>query len=179
MSITPISESVDLTGIFTAVCRDRFGNIKWEDTFHNTVMTVGGKNFALDTVLAGSSYSVTGPYLGLISSTSFSAISAADTMASHAGWLEAGSANTPHYSGTRKTAAFNAAASGSKALTAALSFGITGTGTVKGAFLVLGTGAVNTIDDTNGKLYSAGLFSGGDQAVVNTDTLSVSYTGSA
>jgi hypothetical protein len=49
---------------------------------------------------------------------------------------------------------------------------------VKGAFMVYGTGAVNTKDDVNGKLYSAGLFTGGDKIVANLDTVNVSYTAS-
>lgn len=155
----------------------RDGQVIWEDTFENVVTTVG-KNLALDTYLAGSSYSVTGPYMGLISSTSYSAVAAGDTMSSHAGWLEAGSANAPTYSGNRKTCAWSSASSGSKALSASLSFSITGTGTAKGAFLVFGSGASNSVGNTSGTLYSAGLFSGGDRAVINGDTLSVSYTAS-
>ncbi len=130
----------------------------------------------LDNYLAASSFTQTGPYLGLISSTSYSAVAAGDTMSSHAGWLEAGNANAPTYSSTRKTCAWSAASSGSKALSAALSFSITGTGTVKGCFIVLGASASSTVDNTSGTLFSAGLFSGGDKAVVNTDTLNVSYT---
>jgi len=155
----------------------RDGAVIWEDEFPNTVTTVG-KNLALDTYLAGSSYSVTGPYMGLISSTSYSAIAAGDTMSSHAGWLEAGSGNAPTYSGNRKTAAWSSASSGSKALSSALTFSITGTGTVKGAFLVFGSGASASVANTSGTLYSAGLFSGGDRAVINGDTLSVTYTAS-
>lgn len=155
----------------------RNGEIIWEDEAQNVVTTVG-KNLALDTYLAGSSYSVTGPYMGLISSTSFSAVAAGDTMASHAGWLEAGVANAPTYTVPRKTCAWSAASSGSKALSSALSFSITGTGTVKGAFLVFGSGASATVANTGGTLYSAGLFSGGDRAVINGDTLAVSYTAS-
>jgi len=97
-------------------------------------------------------------------------------MASHSGWLEAGGANAPTYSGNRKTAAWSAAASGSKALSAALSFAITGTGTAKGAFLCYGSGALNTKDNTAGTLWSAGTFSTGDKAVVNGDTLNVNYS---
>jgi hypothetical protein len=171
-------EIMGLKGVYTAKCFDKDGNLKWEDTFPNTVMTAG-KNLALDTILAGSSYSVTGPYMGLISSTSYSAISAADTMASHSGWLEAGNANAPTYTSPRKTAAFSSASGGSKSLSASLSFAITGTGTVKGAFMVFGSGAVSTIDNTSGTLLSAGLFTGGDKAVVNTDTLTITYTLSA
>lgn len=171
------AEVAEAHGFYTVQCFGADGELKWEDIVPNTVTTVG-KNLALDSFLAGSAYTVTGPYMGLISSTSYSTISAADTMASHAGWLEAGGANAATYSGNRKTAVWSAAASGSKALSAALSFAITGTGTIKGCFLVYGTGAVNTKDDTNGTLYSAGLFSGGDKSVVNGDTLNVSYTAS-
>lgn len=131
---------------------------------------------ALDNWLGGSAYTVTGPYMGLISSTSYSAVANADTMSSHSGWLEAGSANTPTYTGPRKTMAFSAAATRTKSLSSALSFSITGTGTIKGVFMVLGSGASSTIDNTGGTLGSAGLFSGGDQPVVSTNTVSVTYS---
>jgi len=170
-------ERAHATGIWTAVLRDRDGNEIWRDTFPNVVTTVG-KNLALDTYLAGSAYTVTGPFIGLISSTSFSAVSASDTMSSHAGWLEAGNANTPHYSGSRPTASWSAASAGSKSLATPASYTFTGSGTVKGAFLTYGSGASATIDNTGGTLYSAGLFTGGDKTVANTDTLSVTYTAS-
>jgi hypothetical protein len=171
-----LDEGGKAEGFFIVECV-RDGQVIWRDTIENTVVTVG-KNLALDTYLAGSGYTVVGPFMGLISSVSFSAIAAGDTMASHAGWTEAGGANAPTYTAPRKTAAWSAASGGSKALSAALSFAITGTGTVKGAFLVFGSGAVNTIDNTAGTLYSAGLFTGGDRAVLNGDTLNVSYTAS-
>lgn len=172
-----MTEQASAHGTYFIECIGPDGELKWRDTAENVVTTVG-KNLALDTYLAGSSYTVTGPFMGLISSTSYSAVAAADTMSSHAGWLEAGNANAPTYTGTRKTAAWSAASSGSKALSSALSFAITGTGTVKGCFLVYGSGAVNTVDNTSGTLYSAGLFTGGDKAVANGDTLNVSYTAS-
>lgn len=150
---------------------------KWTDLVPNTVVTVG-KNLALDTFLAGASYTVTGPYMGLISSVSYSSISATDTMSSHAGWLEAGSANAPTYARPRPTAAWSSASAGSKSLSAALSFAITSAGTVKGAFLVFGSGALTQIDSTPGTLYSAGLFTGGDKVVSTGDTLNVSYSAS-
>ena len=143
----------------------------------NNVVTTAGKNLALDTFLAGSAYTVTGPYIGLITSTSYTGVSAADTMSSHSGWLEAGSANNPHYSGSRGTAVFATASAGSKSLSAALSFSITSSGTVEGAFLVYGSGASATIDNTSGTLYSAGLFTSGDQAVTNGGILLVTWTG--
>lgn len=170
-------EEAHARGRYEVECIGPDGEIKWRDTIENLVTTVG-KNLALDTFLAGAAYTVTGPFLGLISSASYTAIAAADTMASHAGWLEAGGANAPTYTGTRKTAAWSAAAGGAKSLSAALSFAITGTGTVKGSFVVFGTGAVNTVGDTNGVLYSAGLFTAGDKLVGNGDVLNVTYTAS-
>lgn len=171
------TENAEAHGFFTAKCFDKEGNLKWEDGFPN-IVTIVGKNLALDTYLAGSAYTVVGPFLGLISSLSYTAVATADTMTSHAGWLEAGATNAPTYTAPRKTAVWSSAASGSKALSAALSFSITSAGTVKGCFLLLGTGAVSTIDNTAGTLYSAGLFAGGDKIVANSDTLQVSYTAS-
>ena len=145
--------------------------LAWRDETPNTVVTVG-KNYLLDNGMAGSAYTAAF-FLGLISSTSFSAIAAGDTMSSHAGWLEAGSANNPTYSqGARPTAAWSAASAGSKAFSAALAFSITSSGTAKGAFLT----TVSTKDGTTGTLFSAALFTGGDKVVANTDTLNVSYS---
>ena len=171
-------EGVQAGGVYTVECYGADGRLKWRDEFPNLVTTVG-KNLLLDTLLGGSGYSVTGPYMGLISSASYSAVASGDTMSSHAGWLEAGNSNASTYSGSRKTVAFNAASGGSKAASASASFSITGSGTVKGGFLVLGSGASATVENTGGTLYSAGLFSGGDRAVTNGDTLNVSYTASA
>ena len=150
------------------------------DTFKNVVCNEG-KNWMLDVAL-GTSVAVVGPYMGLISSVGYTGIPVVgDTMASHASanhvWVEAGSStNYPLYTGTRKTCVWSAATAGGKALSAALSFVcVTTGGTVKGCFVVFGTGAVSTIADTNGYLWSAGVFSGGDKVMQVADTLQVSY----
>lgn len=144
---------------------------KWNDRAVNLVTTVG-KNLGLDTILAGSSYTAAW-FVGLISNTSYTAVAVGDTMASHSGWLEAGIANAPTYSqGTRPAPSWSAASAGSKSTSAALTFSITSTGTVKGCFL----NTVSTKDGTTGTLYSAGLFTGGDKVLANGDTLSVTYT---
>jgi hypothetical protein len=170
-----LGERAEAHGRYEIECIGPDGKVKWREVIDNVVATVG-KNLMLDTAFAGAAYTVVGPFMGLISSTSFTAVAAGDTMASHAGWLEAGGANAPTYSGNRKTAVWSAASAGSKALSAALSFAVTSSGTVKGAFLCYGTGASATKDDTGGTLWSAGTFTTGDKAVVNGDTLNINYS---
>jgi hypothetical protein len=160
-------------GVYTCECRDASGALKWSDTFDNLVTTVG-KNYLLDNGLAGSGYTAAF-YMGLISSVSYTAVSATDTMASHAGWLEAGvSTNFPLFSqSSRPACAWSAASAGAKALSAALTFNIVTTGgTVEGAFLT----TVATLGGTTGTLLSAGVFSGGVKTVAPGDTLNVSYS---
>jgi hypothetical protein len=87
-------EAMSIKGTYEVWCVGPDGVEKWRDTIDNVVTTVG-KNHMLDTELAGAAYTVTGPFLGLISSVSFTATAAADTMASHGGWTEAGVTNAP------------------------------------------------------------------------------------
>lgn len=167
-------ECVFPSGYYEVECLDSDGNIKWTDTIQNLITTVG-KNDLLDKYLAGSSYTAAW-YIGLISSTSYSAVAAADTAGSHAGWLESGATYTPAYSqSTRVVTAWSSASAGSKATSAASAFSISSSGTVKGAFLT----SSSTKDGTGGTLYSAGLFSGGDKVVASGDTVNVTYTATA
>ena len=77
------------------------------------------------------------------------------------------------------------ASAGSLATSAAVSFSMLATATMKGAFLMMkSTAGVapttnTTTGNTSGALYSCGAFSGGDRAVINGDTLNVTYTASA
>ena len=163
-------EEMELHGVYSVECVDADGNIKWSDTFDNLV-TTEGKNKALDETLAGSAYTAAW-FMGLISSTGYTTGAAAgDTMSSHGGWAE----DTAYTEGSRPTTAWSAAASGSKALSSALSFSINASTTIKGCFIASNA----TKSGTTGTLYSAGLFTGGDKAVSNGDTLNVSYTASA
>lgn len=172
-----VIERAKVSGVYTVECRDAAGNLKWSERIDNVVTTVG-KNLALDTYLTGSGYTATGPFMGLISDSGFTAVAAADTMSSHAGWVEAGNANTPTYTSPRPTPSWSSASSGSKGVSSPVSFAITGTGNIIGAFVVYGSGAVSTIDNTSGTLYSAGTFGGGARSVVSGDTVSVTYTAS-
>ena len=171
-----LAEQAEAHGRYHVECIGADGELKWSEDFDNLVTTVG-KNLALDTFLAGSAYTVTGPYLGLIN-TNANLAAVGDTMASHATWLEVGATNAPAYTSPRKALAWSAASGGSKATSAAASFAITSAGTVGGCFLVFGTGALSTIDNTAGTLYSAGAFTGGSKTVSNGDTLNVTYTAS-
>lgn len=169
------SDNLDILGVFHYECTDSDGNVLWEDESHNLVTTLG-KNALLDNTLATPA-TLVGPYMGLISSVGFTAVVAADTMASHAGWNEAqGVTNLPDYTGNRQTAAFSAASAGSKAMSAGLSFVFTSAGTVQGSFMTLGAGAVVTKASTLGTLFNAGTLTTA-QPVISGNTLTVSWTG--
>ena len=174
------NEGMEAHGRYHVVCHDADGNLKWEDDIENVVCTEG-KNFALNQILGGTAF--VAAYLGLISSVSWSAVAAGDTMAQLAGtngWREAGTTNAPQWttpaSGARGTPSFSAASGGVKSTSAAVTFSISTSGTIKGCFVVIGTGAVTTNLSTAGSLLSAGTFTGGDKVVGSGDTLSVTYS---
>lgn len=169
-----VNDACQAVGTYWAECRDKDGNLRWRDDAPNTVVTIG-KNLILDQALAGAGYTAT-EYMGLISSLGYTAIALTDTMPSHPGWTEAGTTNAPTFSGNRGACAWAVAAAGAKALSTNPSFAMTGTGTIKGCFLVGGAGATNAVMGTAGVLVSAGLFSGGDRAVLSGDTVTVGYS---
>lgn len=180
---TKVSEAVKASGVYHVRCFNKNGDFLWEDTVDNVVTDVGA-NQLLDSAFG--SGPVAGPYLGLISSVGYTGIPVVgDTMSSHSStnhvWVEAGNgSNYPNWStpasNARASAAFASASGRAKSLSSAVSFVIaTNGGTVKGCFLVFGTGAVATNNSTAGVLYSAGVFSGGDKVLGIGDTLNVSY----
>jgi len=175
-SLTGMGESCQAEGVYTFKCFEYEGGpLLWEDTVHNVVATVG-KNLMLQTALTGSGYTVVGPYMGMISSISYTTGPAAgDTMASHGGWTEAGTTNAPTFA-ARIAPSFGTASAGAISTSSAVSFTMTGAGTLKGAFIVYGTGAVTTILNTSGTLLSAGLFTGGDQPVNSGNVVQVTYS---
>jgi hypothetical protein len=168
---TDMAEAVHASGKYKVQCHAYEGGpLLWEEEIDNLV-TTGGKNDLLDKYLAGSSYTAAW-YLGLISSTSYTTGPAAgDTSASHGGWTE----DQNYSQSTRPAASWNAASSGSKTLSSGAVFTMNGSTTIKGCFLINNS----TKGGATGTLYSAGLFSGGDQPVVNGNTLTVTYTASA
>jgi hypothetical protein len=177
------NESVGIEGHYHVVCRDAEGNVKWEDSFPNLVNAVG-KELMFNTFLSGSSYTTVGPFLGLIGGAG-PTFAAADTMTSHAGWTEF-SSYTVGGSGVRGTADFSVGASSTGTTPAnvttksasAITFTATGSGTISGCFLVTGSGATSTINNTGGTLYSAGAFATA-KIVTSGDTVSVTYSTTA
>ena len=177
------NETVGIEGVYHVECRDVDGNVKWTESFPNLVNAVG-KQLMLNTLLAGTAYTTTGPFLGLIGTTSPTFL-AADTMTSHAGWTEFTN-YTVGGSAVRGTAVFAAASSSglspaniTTAAATAITYTITGGGgNVTGCFLVTGAGASSTLSNTGGTLYSAGAF-GTPKATTAGDTVSVTYSTTA
>jgi hypothetical protein len=179
-------EKMGIQGIYHAVCRDKDGNIKWEDNAPNLVTAVGKQ--ALFDYYFGASGTSGGTasganYMGLCGGTATYA--AVDTMSSKA-WTEVGGTNAPAYSGNRQSPSWTAASSTgvspsnvTSKPSAALVFTFTSGGTVNGCFINGGASASATKDTTTGILYSAGNFTGGSKTVAATDTLSVTYTTTA
>lgn len=177
-----IPEGMGIEGWYHVVCRDKDGNIKWEEEFPNLVVAVG-KQLMLDTLLRTSgTYTTVGPFLGLISNNT--TFAAADTMTSKT-WTEFTN-YTVGGSAVRGTAVFSASTSSgttpsnvTTASASSITYTITGAGgTVYGCFLVTGTGAVNTLSSTAGTLYSEGNFTTAKTTTAG-DTVSVTYSTTA
>ena len=177
------NETVGIEGNYHVECRDKDGNLKWEESFPNLVNSIG-KQLLLDTLLRGSAYTVVGPFLGLISGSTPTFL-AADTMTSHAGWTEF-IAYTVGGSAVRGTAVFGASSSSglspaniTTSTATAITYTITGAGgTIGGCFIVTGSGAVSTQSSTAGTLYSAGAFTTAKITTIG-DTVSVTYATTA
>lgn len=132
----------------------------------NTVMNLG-RNSILDTSIGGVTQIAVWD-VGLIDNSGFSAIAAADTSASHAGWTE----STAYSESVRQT--YTPAAASSQSITNSASkatFTINGTATINGAFII----SNSTKGGTTGTLLCAASF-GSTRAVLSGDTLRVTYS---
>ena len=162
------AEGVGAGGVYTVVCHDANGKLKWSDSFHNLVVNQGLQDMN-SKYFSGSGYTAAW-YLGLVTGPgSGNTYAAGDTLASHAGWTE----NT-NYAGNRKAATFGTATtadpsvinnSGSPAV-----FTMNANAqTIAGAFLC------SVSSGTSGVLFSVGNFVGGNKIVDSGDTLTVTY----
>ena len=178
------NETLGIHGHYHVECRDKDGNLKWEEEFPNLVVAAG-KQLLLDTLLRTSgTYTTTGPFLGLTNATLTPA--ATDTMTTLVGGGKEFTNYTVGGSAVRGQATFAASTSSgttpsnvTTSTASAITYTITGAGgTVYGCFLVLGSGAVSTQGSTAGTLYSEGNFS---TAKITTagDTVAVTYSTTA
>jgi hypothetical protein len=160
-------------GVFTIQCFDKDGNLKWEDKSHNLVVNVGLADMNTK-YFTGASYTAAW-YLGLITGpASGTTISAGDTLASHGATGSGGWTENTDYSGNRKAVTFGSASTADPSVinntASPAAFSMTGTATIAGAFLA------SVATGTSGVLFSASDFQApGDRAVVNGDTLNVTY----
>jgi len=158
-------------GIFTVRCRDKEGNLKWEQKSHNLVVNVGLADMNTK-YFKGSGYTAAW-YLGIYGPAASNNPSSTDTMASHAGWTEV----TAYSNATRPAATFGAATTADPSVIANSAspgqFLVNASANVGGAFLTSG----DLPGGSSGTLFSASDFAApGDRTVQNGDVLSVTYT---
>ena len=169
---TKAGEDAKATGLFEIKCHDKDGNLKWTAESKNLVVNAGLQYMA-GTALT-SVTQITTWYLGLYGAGASNTPAASDTMLSHGGWTE----YVNYSNATRVAATFATATTANPSVVtntaSPAAFNINGAGgTVGGAFLTSGSAKSGTA----GTLFSAADFgSPGDRAVVNGDTLSVTYT---
>ena len=166
-----LNDKVKAGGVFTIQCRDKDGNLKWEESSHNLVVNVGLQDMNTQ-YFTGSGYTAAW-YLGLYGAGASNTPAASDTMSSHAGWTEV----TDYSQATRPACSFGTPTTADPSVAtnsvSPATFSINATTTVGGAFLT----SNNTKGGTTGILFSAADFSSpGDRSVVSGDTLSVTYT---
>ncbi len=133
---------------------------------HNLVVTQG-KNSILD-VYFGAATQITSWYMGLVTNSSFTAFAAGDTAAQIGGsngWTE----STVYSGGARKAWTPAAASAGSITNTSVVTFNITSSDTLKGAFIV------SSSSGTSGKLWAEVAFPS-TVPVNNGDDVKVTYT---
>ena len=163
------SDSFNPKGTFEieVIC-GKTGKVKHKETVHNVVANVG-KNYALDAAFRPATSQLTW-YIGLVDNSGWTAFAAGDTMSSHAGWAEF----TSYDESARQAWGPSAAASQSISNSAAASFTVNGSGTLKGIFVT----SDNTISGTAGTLWAGTAFST-TIPVSSSDVINVTYTVSA
>jgi len=152
-------------GKFKIEHRGSDGVLKGVYEVPNGIVDVG-LNHILETQFHSGSQ-VTTWYIGLIDNASFSALANADTMASHAGWIE----SADYSEATRPAWTPGTASSRQITNASTVDFSINATKTIKGIFITTN----NTKSGTTGTLWSTAAF-GSTVGVANGDSLKVTYT---
>lgn len=149
-------------GEFHAECRNPDGSLAWRERLPNGVTTAGLTDLLAVGFVGGTQRSWR---IGLIGASGFTAVAAADTMASHAGWTEATSYNPS----TRP--AWSAISGVALATGPSGVFTFTSAITLAGMFLA----SDSTKGGTAGVLWSTALFPS-NRVVTSGQTLAVTYT---
>lgn len=165
-----LAQDFSIGGKFFAEAINPDGSVAWREELKNGITNVGLNNL-LDVHLGATAKNAAW-YIGLIDSTGYSSLAAADTMSSHAGWSE----HTSGYSQSNRPTWSPGSSSGQSVTNAStVDFTITSSITIKGMFLTTS----NTKGGTTGTLWCTALFTSGDQSLVNGQTLKITYTCSA
>ena len=152
-------------GFFSVQCFDKDGLLKWTRDLPNGIVDVGIHNL-LDAAFNGGTQISTW-YMGLINNASFSALAAADTMASHAGWAE----TAAYDEATRPEWTAGSAATRAVTNSVTVDFTMDATITVRGIFVA----SDSTKSGTGGTLWSTAAFSS-NASTTDGDVLRVTYT---
>lgn len=155
------SDLVQARGLYRLICRKPGGKIRWKAAVRNGV-TIQGLNHLFDRGFRGITAATW--YAGMIASGGFTALSAADTAASHGGWSE--------YAGvsSRPALSWLSASGGLKASNGSVSLTVTGSGNVRGCFMA----SNGTVGSGLGVLYSTGELDD-DYPVAVSDTIFLTY----
>lgn len=145
----------------------RNGVITLKANFFNMITNIG-KNTILDTCFNGiTPISNASWSIGIIDNASYTAVSATDTAASHAGWIE----NIGYSGGVRPAWGSTFASAQQITNPTAVTFNITvSSATYQGIFII----SNNTLNGTTGVLWSTALFPS-TVPVANGDQIKISY----
>lgn len=157
-------------GTFDVKCVTPDGKIRWQQFVKNGVTTQGLNKilncfFHLDTL-------PTAWYLDLTATGATYAVG--DVYATHTGWTY--TTNTNYSQAVRPTWAPASSTAASSTNTSTVDFTMAATCTINGIAVV--TGSTTKADSAagGGVLWATGAFPGGEQSVVNGDSLKITYT---
>jgi hypothetical protein len=159
-------ERLPLCGKFHIEHYNKAGELLGRYEVPNGIVDVG-LNHILETEFNGGT-PITSWYIGLVDNAGFSAFANADTMGSHAGWVET---HTTYSQATRPEWTAGTATGRSITNAVTVDFSMTATITVKGIFIT----SSNTKGGATGTLWSTAAFASNVTAN-NGDTLKVTYT---
>lgn len=137
----------------------------WQAAYTPNGITDEGIHYNLDTAFTNNDTAETSWYAGLINNSGYTGVDPSDLMSSHTGWTE----STDYTEGARQTLSF--AAASSRQITAAVSFTMNATVTIKGLFVVTDS----TKGGSSGVLWSTALYSSAPD-LVSGNVLTSNYT---